>query len=96
MTKPPFDKLDPELLEVMECERQVEDNLARIRICARAAAEASEKLLHCAASEKLRAGFVPFQVAALLRAVADRIEANGIGDPPTEWDATPWDRAEEV
>jgi hypothetical protein len=95
MTKRQFE-LDPELLKAMECERQVDENLARMRICARAAAEASEKLLHCAASEKSRAGFVPSQIAAWLRAAADRIEANGIGDPPTEWDATPWDRAEEV
>ena len=58
-------------------------------------AEVSEMTLYYAAMAKFQAGFVRPEVAAWLRAAADRIEKNGLSDElPTEWDAPPMDQME--
>jgi hypothetical protein len=85
-----FDNLDPKLLEAMECERQFQQNVEKLRTFTRLMAEGSEKFLYQAADAKSRAGFIPSQIAAWLRAAANRIEERGVGDPPTEWDPSPW------
>jgi hypothetical protein len=95
MTKRQFDKLDPELLKAMEEERWHNEAWEPFRVVERKMAECSEVALYFAALAKFRAGFVRSEVVTWLRAAADRIEENGLGDdPPREWDAPPWDQVE--